>query len=95
MEVAYQAGKVFLLRLGTCGPVELTIEPGRATFSALADVHKRRFELPQGSGRLSRTTPLLLMTEFAELINGRAAMLGFVIAVGTYATTGQIIPGVF
>lgn len=35
------------------------------------------------------------MTEFAERFNGRAAMLGFVIAIGTYATTGQIIPGVF
>ena len=31
----------------------------------------------------------------AELLNGRLAMLGFIIAVGTYATTGQIIPGVF
>ena len=36
-----------------------------------------------------------LFTEKAELLNGRAAMLGFVIAVGTYLTTGQIIPGVF
>jgi hypothetical protein len=34
-------------------------------------------------------------TETAELWNGRLAMLGFVIAVGTYLTTGQIIPGVF
>ena len=33
--------------------------------------------------------------ERAERLNGRLAMLGFVIAVGTYATTGQIIPGVF
>jgi hypothetical protein len=31
----------------------------------------------------------------AEVINGRLAMLGFVVAVGTYLTTGQIIPGVF
>lgn len=29
-----------------------------------------------------------------EILNGRLAMLGFVIAVGTYLTTGQIIPGV-
>jgi hypothetical protein len=34
-------------------------------------------------------------TEFSEKLNGRLAMLGFVIAVGTYITTGQIIPGVF
>ena len=32
--------------------------------------------------------------EKAERLNGRLAMLGFVIAVGTYITTGQIIPGV-
>ena len=31
----------------------------------------------------------------AEKLNGRLAMLGFVIAVGTYLTTGQILPGVF
>ena len=31
----------------------------------------------------------------AEKLNGRLAMLGFVIAVGTYLTTGQIIPGIF
>ena len=33
--------------------------------------------------------------EKVELLNGRLAMLGFVIAIGTYATTGQIIPGIF
>lgn len=34
-------------------------------------------------------------TEDNERLNGRLAMLGFVIAVGTYLTTGQILPGVF
>lgn len=34
-------------------------------------------------------------TEFSEKLNGRLAMLGFVIAVGTYLTTGQILPGIF
>ena len=34
-------------------------------------------------------------TEFSEKLNGRLAMLGFVIAVGTYVTTGQIVPGVW
>ena len=33
--------------------------------------------------------------ERAEKLNGRLAMLGFVVAVGTYLTTGQILPGVF
>ena len=30
---------------------------------------------------------------FAENLNGRFAMLGFVALVGAYLTTGQIIPG--
>ena len=34
-------------------------------------------------------------TPEAEILNARLAMLGFVIAVGTYVTTGQILPGVF
>jgi hypothetical protein len=34
-------------------------------------------------------------TPEAERLNGRLAMLGFVIAVETYLTTGQILPGVF
>ena len=31
----------------------------------------------------------------AEETNGRAAMIGFVAALGAYITTGQIIPGIF
>ena len=34
-------------------------------------------------------------TPEAEILNARLAMLGFVIAIGTYAVTGEIIPGVF
>ena len=30
---------------------------------------------------------------FAEMLNGRFAMLGFIALVGAYLTTGQIIPG--
>ena len=37
----------------------------------------------------------LAMTPEAEKFNGWAAMLGFVAAFGAYATTGQIIPGIF
>ena len=33
--------------------------------------------------------------ERAELLNGRLAMLGFVAAIISYATTGQLIPGVW
>ena len=35
------------------------------------------------------------MTPEAEKFNGWMAMLGFVAAMGAYATTGQIIPGIF
>ena len=40
-------------------------------------------------------TKVQLMTPEAERFNGWAAMLGFVAAVGAYATTGNIIPGIF
>lgn len=33
--------------------------------------------------------------ERAELLNGRAAMIGFIAAVGAYVMTGDIIPGIF
>lgn len=33
-------------------------------------------------------------TTQAEIVNGRLAMLALVVLVGTYVTTGQLIPGV-
>ena len=33
--------------------------------------------------------------EKAEMLNGRLAMLGIMAALGAYALTGQIIPGVW
>ena len=33
--------------------------------------------------------------EKAEKLNGRAAMLGIIAALGAYAVTGQIIPGIW
>ena len=35
------------------------------------------------------------MNEQAEMATGRWAMLGIMAALGAYATTGQIIPGLF
>ena len=35
------------------------------------------------------------MNEQTERINGWAAMLGIVAAMGAYATTGQVIPGIW
>ena len=34
-------------------------------------------------------------TEQAERLNGLLAMIGIVAAMGSYALTGQIVPGVF
>lgn len=33
--------------------------------------------------------------ESAERTNGRVAMLGIIAAIGSYLTTGQIIPGIW
>jgi hypothetical protein len=33
--------------------------------------------------------------ERAEMLNGRLAMLGIIAAFGSYALTGQIIPGIW
>jgi hypothetical protein len=35
------------------------------------------------------------MTPEAEKFNGWAAMIGIVAAFGSYATTGQLIPGIW
>lgn len=36
-----------------------------------------------------------IFTDFAERLNGRLAMIGFVAAVGSYVITGQVIPGIW
>ena len=33
--------------------------------------------------------------EFAEKLNGRVAMLGVIAAIGAYAVSGQLIPGIW
>ena len=33
--------------------------------------------------------------EKAEMLNGRVAMLGVIAAIGAYALTGQLIPGIW
>jgi hypothetical protein len=35
------------------------------------------------------------MNENAEKLNGRMAMLGIIAAIGAYALTGQVIPGIW
>ena len=39
--------------------------------------------------------PLIRWDKFGETLNGRAAMIGIIAALGSYAVTGQIIPGVW
>jgi len=43
----------------------------------------------------SQILRLTTMNERAERINGWAAMIGIVAAMGAYALTGQIIPGIW
>ena len=33
--------------------------------------------------------------EKAEMLNGRVAMLGVIAAIGSYAVSGQLIPGIW
>jgi hypothetical protein len=35
------------------------------------------------------------MNEISEKLNGRLAMLGIIAAMGAYAMTGQVIPGLW
>ena len=55
-----------------------------------------------GQTNIFAKEPPIIMTEVtethnerAERLNGRAAMIGFIAAIGAYAVTGQIIPGVW
>ena len=36
-----------------------------------------------------------MFNDKAEKLNGRAAMIGFIAALGAYFTTGQVIPGLW
>ena len=49
----------------------------------------------------AKEPPMIIMNvtethnERAERLNGRLAMLGVIAAIGAYAVTGQLIPGVW
>jgi len=45
--------------------------------------------------RLMNDNEQNFLMEQAERTNGQLAMIGIIAALGAYATTGQIIPGVF
>ena len=55
-----------------------------------------------GQQNIFAKEPPIIMTEVtethnekAERLNGRFAMMGIIAALGAYAVTGQIIPGVW
>ncbi len=49
----------------------------------------------------AKEPPMIIMNvtethnEKAERLNGRLAMLGVIAAIGSYAVTGQLIPGIW
>jgi len=56
----------------------------------------------RGQQNLFAKEPPIIMEEItvthnekAEMLNGRLAMLGVIAAMGAYALTGQIIPGIW
>ena len=70
-----------------------------------SSLHKQMTTTTEDGGRtnmFAKEPPMEIMTdvtvthnEKAEMLNGRLAMLGVIAAIGAYATTGQLIPGVF
>ena len=56
----------------------------------------------RGQANIFAKEPPMIMTEItethnekAERLNGRFAMMGVIAALGAYAVTGQIIPGLW
>ena len=56
----------------------------------------------RGQQNIFAKEPPIIMTEItethnerAERLNGRLAMLGVIAAMGSYAVTGQLIPGIW
>ena len=75
------------------------------THRPAAPLHTQMTTTTEDGGRtnmFAKEPPIIIMTdvtvthnEKAEKLNGRLAMLGVIAAIGAYATTGQLIPGVF
>ena len=60
----------------------------------MAQDHDKTFEIKKIYPS-TKKVKVMNYWEYAEKLNGRLAMLGIIAAIGAYATTGQIIPGVF
>jgi len=53
------------------------------------------FSLVPSASEHTQSTRITIMTPEAEKFNGWAAMIGIIAAFGSYATTGQLIPGIW
>ena len=54
-----------------------------------------RYNMFAKEPQMYTTEVLVTHNEIAEKLNGRLAMLGIIAALGAYAITGDIIPGIF
>ena len=63
--------------------------------TTITEYGKQNFFAKETPPRLMNEKESDFILEQAERLNGQAAMLGFVAALGAYITTGQIIPGIF
>lgn len=50
---------------------------------------------PQMTPVDSNYRPMVAWDSFGETLNGRLAMIGVIAALGSYALTGQVIPGIW
>ena len=54
-----------------------------------------RYNVYAKEPQMYATEVLVTHNEKAEKLNGRLAMMGIIAALGAYALTGDIIPGIF
>ena len=65
------------------------------TKSGVTRIRWNRICSHQKLGLILMKLCLRWISQNAEKVNGRWAMVGFVALLGAYVTTGQIIPGIF
>jgi len=83
-------------RIASSSPYVFSTQP--RTIMRTTEYGKQNIYANETPARVIENYPINtnpFMTNEAERFNGWAAMLGVVAAVGAYATTGQIIPGIF
>ena len=63
--------------------------------TVITEYGKQNIFANEAPPRLMNNKEASFLFHDAEELNGRVAMLGIIAALGAYATTGQIIPGIF